>query len=230
MNDNASVHGGNPHGNEGADFDGGRGERGHVAAHGRGFHAFARRVPMPENNREEDGLDKPKFSIPSFTFDTNDVEEYLMWELKIEKLWRLHEYTEDRKIKLASSGFDGYALLWWDNITLTREEDGDPPIVTWRTMKLIMRDRFVPKNYIRNLYDQLQQLKQGTMTVDAYYKEMELILQRARVREQPEQTMQRFLSGLQFKIKSIVRHLQYADMHELLHHAREADAQLAEEA
>ena len=85
-NDNASVHGGNPHGNEGADFDGGRGERGHVAAHGRGFHAFARRVPMPENNREEDGLGKPKFSIPSFTFDTNDVEEYLMWELKIEKL------------------------------------------------------------------------------------------------------------------------------------------------
>ena len=41
--------------------------------------------------------------------------------------------------------------------------------------------------------------------------------------------MQRFLSGLQFKIESIVRHLQYADMNELLHHAREVEAQLAEE-
>jgi hypothetical protein len=34
------------------------------------------------------------------------VEEYLNWELKVEKLWRMHEYTEDRKIKLASSKFD----------------------------------------------------------------------------------------------------------------------------
>ena len=158
------------------------------------------------------------------------MEEYLTWELKIEKLWRLHDYTEDRKIKLASSEFDGYALRWWDNVVQKREEDGDPPIVTWRSMKQVMRDRFVPRNYIRTLYDQLQQLRQGTMSVDAYFQEMEMILQRARVREEPEQTMQRFLSGLQYKIKSIVRHLQYFDMNELLHHAREAEAQLAEEA
>ena len=131
---------------------------------------------------------------------------------------------------LASSEFDGYALRWWDNVVHKREEDGDPPIVTWRSMKQVMRDRFVPRNYIRTLYDQLQQLRQGTMSVDAYFQEMEMILQRARVREEPEQTMQRFLSGLQYKIKSIVRHLQYYDMNELLHHAREAEAQLAEEA
>ncbi|KAK1694336.1 hypothetical protein QYE76_011033 [Lolium multiflorum] len=58
---------------------------------------------------EENGLGKPKFSIPKFEGGA-DVEEYLTWELKIEKLWRLHNYTEDRKIKLASSEFDGYAL------------------------------------------------------------------------------------------------------------------------
>jgi hypothetical protein len=44
------------------------------------------------------------------------VEEYINWELKVEKLWRMHEYTEDRKIKLAYSELDGYALLWWNNI------------------------------------------------------------------------------------------------------------------
>ena len=169
---------------------GGRGGRGHAASPGRGFHAIgARRFPQPKNNREEDGLGKPKFSIPSFSFDTNDVEEYLTWELKIEKLWRLHDYTEDRKIKLASSEFDGYALRWWDNFVHKREEDGDQPIVTWRSMKQVMRDRFVPQNYIRTLYDQLQQLRQCTMSIDAYFQEMEMILQRARVREEPEQMM-----------------------------------------
>ncbi|KAK1684878.1 hypothetical protein QYE76_045726 [Lolium multiflorum] len=79
----------------------GRGNR------GRGFVELgARRVPPQP---QDDGLGKPKFSIPKFEGGA-DVEEYLTWELKIEKLWRLHDYTEDRKVKLASSEFDGYAL------------------------------------------------------------------------------------------------------------------------
>ena len=44
-----------------------------------------------------------------------------------------------------------------------------------------MQARFVPTNYLRTVYDKLRQLKQGTMTVDAYYREMEMLLQRARV-------------------------------------------------
>ncbi|KAK1602200.1 hypothetical protein QYE76_018184 [Lolium multiflorum] len=43
-------------------------------------------------------------------------------------------------------------------------------------------------------------------------------------------TLQRFLNGLRFNIKGIVRHHKYATMNELLHHAREAESQLAEEA
>ena len=66
----------------------------------------------------------------------------------------------------------------------TRQEDGDPPIITWRTMKEVIKDRFVPCHYIRTLYDQLQQLRQGTLSVDEYFQEMEVIIQRARVREQ----------------------------------------------
>ncbi|KAK1564054.1 hypothetical protein QYE76_018597 [Lolium multiflorum] len=71
---------------------------------------------------------------------------------------------------------------------------------------------------------------QGVMTVDAYYMEMEMLMQRARVRESLEMTLQRFLNGLRFNIKGIVRHHKYATMNELLHHAREVESQLAEEA
>ncbi|KAK1601905.1 hypothetical protein QYE76_017610 [Lolium multiflorum] len=86
-------------------------------------------------------------------------------------------------IKLASSEFDGYALRWWDALVQNREEDGELAIVTWRTMKAAMRARFVPTNYLRSVFDKLTQLKQGVLTVDAYYMEMEMLMQRARVHD-----------------------------------------------
>ncbi|KAK1665757.1 hypothetical protein QYE76_053916 [Lolium multiflorum] len=151
--------------------------------HGCGFVELgARRVPpQPQDN----GLDKPKFSIPKFEGGP-DVEEYLTWELKIEKLWRLHDYTEDMKIKLASSEFEGYALCWWDGVTRARQEDGEVPVLTWREMKAIMQACFVPTNYLRSIYDKLTLLRQGVLTIDAYFMEMEMLMQRGHVLEDNE--------------------------------------------
>jgi hypothetical protein len=97
-------------------------------------------------------------------------------------------------------------------------------------MKEVMQALLVLHNYLRSVFDKLLQLKQGSMSVNEYYMEMEMLLQRARVHEPLEQTLQRFLHGLKYNIKSIVRHHRYRDMNELLHHAREAEAQFAEEA
>ncbi|KAK1603008.1 hypothetical protein QYE76_017446 [Lolium multiflorum] len=133
-----------------------------------------------------------------------DVEEYLTWELKIEKLWSLHpHYSEDRKIKLASSEFDGYALRWWDSLI---RKDGAQPIRTWRAMKEAMTSRFVPTNYMRNIFDKLTLLRQGVKTVDEYYMEMEMLMQRGRVRESLEMTMQCFLNGLKNSATCFRRH------------------------
>ena len=63
-------------------------------------------------------------------------------------------------------------------------------------MKREMRARFVPKHYRRDLFDKLQNLKQGSLNVDEYYKEMEMAMIRANVYEDEEQSIPRFMSGL----------------------------------
>jgi ribosomal protein L15 len=147
-------------GSRGNGGHGGGCARGGQASGGRGFapQRVRRQCDNPNFAQpvhyDEDGLSKPKFTMPKFVGSTN-VEEYLNWELKVEKLWRMHEYIEDKKIKLASSEFDDYALIWWDNLVQSRIEDGYPPIVTWRVMNEELRARFVPHNYIRSLYDRL---------------------------------------------------------------------------
>ncbi|KAK1604492.1 hypothetical protein QYE76_028165 [Lolium multiflorum] len=78
--------------------------------------------------------------------------------------------------------------------------------------------------------DWLTLLRQGVKTVDEYYMEMEMLMQCGRVRESLEMIMQRFLNGLKYDIKGIVRHYNYTTMNQLLHHAREAESQMAEEA
>jgi hypothetical protein len=171
-----------------AQFDdasvGDNGENPFALGHGRGYRGRgfapigAQRVPVfPAPGaapRHNDGPPRPKFTIPQF--HGNDVEEYLNWELKVEKLSRLHEYTEERKVQLASFEFEVLALIWWDHVCNARVIDRVPAIVTWRAMQEEMRHHFVPANYFRSLYDKLTNLKQGLKIVDEYFYEMEMIM------------------------------------------------------
>ena len=43
---------------------------------------------------------------------------------------------------------------------------------TWEEMKRVMRKRFVSTYYYRELYNKLQNLRQGNHSVEEYYKEI----------------------------------------------------------
>ena len=44
-------------------------------------------------------------------------------------------------------------------------------MATWAEMKREMRARFVPKHYKRDLFDKLQNLKQGRKSMEEYYND-----------------------------------------------------------
>ena len=113
-------------------------------------------------------LDTIKLKIPSFQ-GKNDPEAYLEWEKKVDCIFDCHSYSKQKKVKLVIIEFTEYALIWWDQIVINRSRNGERPVQTWGEMKVLMRRRFVPNHYYRDLYLKLQGLNQGYMTVDEFF-------------------------------------------------------------
>ncbi|PKI75300.1 hypothetical protein CRG98_004340 [Punica granatum] len=100
------------------------------------------------------------------------------------------------------------------------------PIETWEEMKTVMRRRFVPLYYYRDLHLKLQSLRQETRSVEDYHKEMEIALIRANIEEDEEATMARFLCGLNREIANVVELQHYVEIEEMVSMAMKVERQL----
>ncbi|RDX99731.1 hypothetical protein CR513_17184, partial [Mucuna pruriens] len=75
-----------------------------------------------------------------------------------------------------------YALVWWTQVFEDIRSIVIEPYESWRDLKRLMRKRFVPPSYARDLHNKLQRLYQGSKSVEKYHKEMEMDLMRAQIR------------------------------------------------
>nr|XP_027071936.1 uncharacterized protein LOC113696750 [Coffea arabica] len=166
-----------------------------------------------------------KMQIPEFK-GRSDPETFLEWLSKIEMVFSCQNYTEVQKVQLATMEFTEYAVVWWDQIKKSRRRNGLPELIPWPELRAMMHTRFVPGHYTRDLYHRLQTLVQGNRSVDEYHKEMEILMLRADVQEDPEATMARFLSGLRPDIAERVELQHYMELHELVDKAIKVEQRL----
>ncbi|KAJ4708851.1 Mutant gag-pol polyprotein [Melia azedarach] len=176
-------------------------------------------------SKRDNNLGSIKMKIPTFQ-GKNDPELYLEWERKVEHVFDCHNYSEEKKVKLAAVEFIDYASIWWDQLVINRRRNGEKPIRSWEEMKLIMRKKFIPNHYYRDLHRKLQGLVQGSISVEDYYKEMEIAMIRANIEEDREVTMARFISGLNKEVADVVDLQHYVEMEELLHKSIKVEKQL----
>ncbi|XP_058008272.1 uncharacterized protein LOC131182902 [Hevea brasiliensis] len=166
-----------------------------------------------------------KMKIPPFHGKENP-DAYMEWKRQVELIFECHNYSEEKKVKLAAVEFKEYAIVWWDQLMVRRRTLGLRPIASWEAMKEAMRERFVPQHYFRELHQRLQRMTQGGKSVKEYYKAMEIALARAQLDEPPEATMARFLAGLNIEIAHVVELHSYTNLIELVHIAIKVEKQL----
>ncbi|KAL4296689.1 hypothetical protein GQ457_12G014090 [Hibiscus cannabinus] len=136
-----------------------------------------------------------------------------------------YNYSEQKKVRLAAMEFVDYGLLWWDQLLLSHRRTGEGPVTTWNEMKHIMRKRFVPSHYHRELYQKLQNLKHGSRTVEDFFKDMEMAIMRAKIVEDREATMARFLAGFYTEIANVVELQHYVELDDMVHMAIKIEKQ-----
>lgn len=138
--------------------------------------------------------DKVAKKIPSFQ-GRNDPEVYLEWEKCMESVFDCHNYSETKRVKLAAINFPDNAIVWWDQLVTSRRRNEERPILTREEMKPVMRRRFVPTHYHRDLYQKLQRLSQRPKSVEEYHQEMEVAMIRANINEVRERRWRGSLMG-----------------------------------
>ncbi|XP_073121428.1 uncharacterized protein [Henckelia pumila] len=185
----------------------------------------AMRGRYTEGGREDGNINGIKMKIPSFN-GKSDPEAYLEWEMRVESVFDCHNYNDSKKIKLAVVKFVDYALIWWDQLTTSRRRNRERSIETWEEMKQIMKKRFVPNYYYRDMFKRLKNLKQGSRSVEDYYKELEITMIRANIEEDSEATVARFLCGLNRDIHDQVELRHCVDLEEMVQLTMKVELQL----
>jgi hypothetical protein len=185
-----------------------------------------------DNHHGHNGADPDsialKLSVPKF-LGKEDADAYLDWEEQYDQIFRVHNLSDQIHVSLASVEFYGYALTWWNQIQENQLVLGRDHINIWAEMKHVMRRRFIPSSYRRDLHNWLQTLKQGSKSVDEYFKDMELLLIRSDIREDEGSRMARFLHGLNDAISSFVEMFPYQTLQDLVDQAMRTEKKIQQE-
>jgi len=89
-----------------------------------------------------------------------------------------------------------------------------------------MRARFVPSYYARDLLHKLQQLRQGTKSVEEYYQELQMGMPHCPIEDGEEPSIARFVGGLNREIRDIVEYKDYNSITKCFHIACKAEREV----
>ncbi|GKE45616.1 putative reverse transcriptase domain-containing protein, partial [Tanacetum coccineum] len=148
----------------------------------------------------------------------NQREDNRRWESGM-RVFEFKEVPENKRVSLIATKLCGRASAWWQQLKLTRERVGKPRVTSWRKMKKLLRENFIPHNYKRLMYQRLQNLKQGTKSVKDYTTEFYQLIARNAIQETEDQLVSRYIGGLRVQIMDSVNMLNSVTLSDAYQHA-----------
>ncbi|GJS37661.1 putative nucleotidyltransferase, ribonuclease H [Tanacetum coccineum] len=147
-----------------------------------------RRNQREDNMRWESGM---RVNISNFARDTLSHEGFIDWLVAVEEVFEFKEVLENERVSLIAT-------------KLTKERIGNKRITSWQKMKKCTRANFIPCNYQQQMYQQLQNLKQGSKSVKDCKTEFYQLIARNDIQEIDDQLVSRYIGGLRVQIMDSV--------------------------
>ena len=165
-----------------------------------------------------------KVEIPEFEGQLNP-DEFIEWMNTVERVFEYKDVPDDKKVKLVALKLRKYASIWWSNVVSKRARKGKDKIRSWRKMKEKLKTKFLPSHYLQDNYTKLHNLRQESKGVEEYTREFERLVMICDLRENEDQTIVRYLGGLNDPIRNVVELQHYTTLDEVCSLAHKVEQQ-----
>ncbi|KAG6738607.1 hypothetical protein POTOM_058227 [Populus tomentosa] len=156
--------------------------RGH-ADHGTGYQ------PLDELTK------RMRVDVPDFLgkLEPNAFED---WLTAIEDYFDWFAVSEDRKVRYVRMKLKGHARAWWGSVEEQLRRTHRPAICNWEEMKERLKEKYLPIDYEQMMFEEMLQLRQGSLSVDQFTDRFHELTVRSKVTETEQQTLARYRTGL----------------------------------
>jgi len=136
-----------------------------------------------------------KVDIPDF-FGKLEPNAFEDWLTAIEDYFDWFAVSEDRKVRYVRMKLKGHARAWWGSVEEQLRRTRRPAISNWEEMKERLKEKYLPIDYEQMMFEEMLQLKQGSLSIDQFTDRFHELTVRSRVVETEQQSLARYRTGL----------------------------------
>jgi hypothetical protein len=135
-----------------------------------------------------------KAKPPSFDGEIKKGEEAEAWLLGLKKYFRVHDFSENMKARVATFNLNEKASIWWEdlkNVKGVREED-----LSWERFEKYFRKKYLSEKYFNEKTKEFYELKLGQLTIEEYVNKFLDLLRYVPYIKAEKEKVQCFINGL----------------------------------